>query len=189
MLHTTLQQGQAMGTGWMADGLWTYFASFYGHACLWTGDGKRAAQSLYSFANHASPLYAWREEQTPKDLQPKYWGEMPHNWGSAEFVRLVIHLLALDRGTEMHLLEGIPQEWLHPEMKTSLKDISTPFGKLSFDLEVNKDGKTATLTIDKLSDTSCSGIFVHLGNWGKYQNNNHIKLDSRKQNNIIIELN
>jgi len=188
MLHTTLQQGQVMGTGWMADGLWTYFASFYGHACLWTGDGKRAANSLYAFANHASPLYAWREEQTPRDLQPKYWGEMPHNWGSAEFVRLVVHLLALDRGTEMHLLEGIPAEWLQPGMKTSLKDISTPFGKLSFDLQITKDGKTAEMTVGELTDRSCTGIFIHLGEWGKVQNNKQIKLDSQKQNKIEIEL-
>ena len=188
MLHTTLQQGVVMGTGWMVDGIWTYFASFYGHACLWTGDGKRAAESLYAFANHASPLYAWREEQTPRDLQPKYWGEMPHNWGSAEFVRLATHLLALDRGTEMHLLEGIPSEWLQPGMKTNLNDISTLFGKLSFTLQVNNDGKTAELEIDKLTDSSCTGIFVHLGDWGNCKGEKLLKLDARKQNKLIIEL-
>ena len=62
MLRTTLQQGIVMGTGWDIDGIWNYFAGFYGHACLWMGDGKSACASLYAFANHASPLYAWREE-------------------------------------------------------------------------------------------------------------------------------
>jgi hypothetical protein len=189
MLHSTLQQGIVMGTGWMVDGLWTYFASFYGHACLWMGDAKRASESLYAFANHASPLYVWREEQTPRDLQPKYWGEMPHNWGSAEFVRLAVHLLALDRGTEMHLLEGIPVEWLQSGMITRLKEMATPFGKLSFTLQVSLDGKTATLTIDKLPDQSCTGIFVHLGDWGNNKGSNLVKLDVRKRNEITIELN
>ncbi len=35
-------------------------------------------------------------------------GDMPHNWASAEFIRLVVDLLALDRGDELHLLEGFP---------------------------------------------------------------------------------
>ena len=39
---------------------------------------------------------------------------MPHNWASAEFIRLVIHLLALDRGDELHLLEGFPARGRDP---------------------------------------------------------------------------
>jgi hypothetical protein len=188
MLRTTLQQGVVMGTGWMIDGIWTYFAGFYGHAGLWMGDGKSASESLYAFANHASPLYAWREEQTPRDLTPRYWGEMPHNWGSAEFVRLAVHLLALDRGTEMHLLEGIPAEWLQPGMLTQLKEIATPFGKLSFTLQVEKDGKTASLQIDPLSDPSCSGIFVHLGAWGKSAGKDLLHLKAGVAHQLRIDL-
>jgi len=189
MLHTTLQQGVVMGTGWMTDGIWTYFASFYGHACLWVGDGKKAYESLYAFANHASPLYAWREEQTPRDLTAKYWGEMPHNWGSAEFVRLAVHMLALDRGTELHLFEGMPPEWLQPGMKTELKEIATPFGKLSFTLQVDNNGQTASLEMKELTDKSCTGIFIHLGEWGKYDGKNTIKLDPGKQNKLTIHIN
>ncbi|KAA6345014.1 hypothetical protein EZS27_007399 [termite gut metagenome] len=189
MLHTTLQEGMVMGTGWEISGIWNYFAGFYGHACLWVGDSKRAYESLYAFANHASPLYAWREEQSPRDLDPhKYVGDMPHNWASAEFVGLTIHLLALDRGDEMHLLEGLPQEWIQPGMKTALKDISTPFGKVSFTLQVDKSGKTATLTTAKLTDPSCKGMFVHLGDWGESNGSNVIKLDAKKTHTVNIHL-
>ncbi|MCC8144189.1 MAG: hypothetical protein LUD02_09490 [Tannerellaceae bacterium] len=189
MLHTTLQQGITLGTGWMIDGIWTYFASFYGHACLWMGESRRASGSLYAFANHASPLYAWREEQTPRDVTPEYWGEMPHNWGGAEFVRLAVHLLALDRGNEMHLLEGMPEEWLQPGMTTTLNQLATPFGKLSFTLQVENSGKTASLVIDPLTDSSCTGIVVHLGEWGSSEGKNRIQLNSKKENRIIIALN
>ncbi|MFV0537747.1 MAG: hypothetical protein ACK5M3_10290 [Dysgonomonas sp.] len=188
MLHTTLQEGVVMGTGWMEDGIWTYFASFYGHACLWMGEAERASQSLYAFANHASPLYTWREEQNPRDLEPKYWGDMPHNWGSAEFARLVVHLLALDRGNELHLLEGVPKEWLGAGMETKLNEIATPFGKLNFELKVADSGKQANLRIDKMTDKSCKGVFVHLGKWGSYNGADLVKLDSNKENNITIEL-
>ncbi|MGD0041398.1 MAG: hypothetical protein ABSE84_13415 [Isosphaeraceae bacterium] len=49
----------------MREGIWTYFASFYGHAVLWNGQGQEAAQVLYDFARHASPPRVWREEQKP----------------------------------------------------------------------------------------------------------------------------
>ncbi len=189
MLKTTLQEGMVMGTGWDINGIWTYFAGFFGHACLWMGDGKSAVEQLYAFGNHASPLYSWREEHPPRDITPSHYvGDMPHNWASAEFASLVVHLLALDRGDELHLLEGFPVEWRQSGMRTALKDIATPFGKLSFTLQVDASGKTATLEVDRLTDESCKGIFVHLGDWGVAQNTNIVSLDAKKQHKLTIKL-
>ncbi len=64
MLEATEREGMVYGTGWDATGIWNYFASFYGHAWLWQGNGHKAAQVLYAFANHASPTLVWREEQS-----------------------------------------------------------------------------------------------------------------------------
>ncbi len=58
MLHTTLQEGMVMGTGWIFDGIWNYIAGFYGVNYLWMGERDRAARSLYAFTNHVSPLLA-----------------------------------------------------------------------------------------------------------------------------------
>lgn len=186
MLHTTLQEGMVMGTGWIIEGMWSYFSSFYGHACLWTGEGAKAANALYAFANHASPLYVWREEHNPRDLQRDYVGDMPHNWASAEFIRLAVHLLAIDRGEELHLLEGIPREWVRPGMTTSLKEIATPFGQLSFTLDIAADGKTATLRTDKITDPSCRGVYVHLKGWASANGEEVIRLDPAKENRITL---
>jgi len=61
------------------------------------GDGfGQAARTLYAFGNHASPLRAWREEQMPVGHGDQVVGDMPHNWASAEFSRLVRHSLILD---------------------------------------------------------------------------------------------
>ncbi len=189
MLKTTLQEGMVMGTGWDINGIWGYFAGFFGHACLWMGDGETAVQQLYAFANHASPLYAWREEHPPRDMMPSHYiGDMPHNWASAEFASLVVHLLALDRGDALHLLEGIPAEWRQPGMRTALKDISTPFGKVTFTLQVDASGKTAALEIDPLTDESCKGIFVHLGDWGTVEDENMVRLDATKRHELTIRL-
>lgn len=188
MLHTTLQEGMVMGTGWIIEGIWNYFASFYGHACLWMGEPERAITSLYAFANHASPLYLWREEHNPRDLQRDFVGDMPHNWGSAEFIRLVVHLLQLDRGNDLHLLEGMPREWLKAGMRTALRGVATPFGPLSFSIEVSQDGKIAEMKVEPLGDNLCKKLVVHTGSWGKVNGKNSISLNPACSNNLRIEL-
>ncbi|MHB8972049.1 MAG: beta-L-arabinofuranosidase domain-containing protein [Pirellulaceae bacterium] len=161
MLQATEREGMVYGTGWDATGIWNYFASFYGHAWLWQGNGRKAAQTLYAFANHASPTLLWREEQSLSGEPFKKVGDMPHNWASAEFVRLVIHLLALDRGDELHLLEGLPREWMRPAMVTRLDGVATPFGPLDMTVVTDDQGKTATLTVKPLA-ANCTAIVVHL---------------------------
>ena len=73
MLRGTEVEGLVFDTGWMHEGIWTYFASFYGHALLWQGDGQKAAKVLYDFANHAAPTLVWREEHAR-------WAEEMRKW-------------------------------------------------------------------------------------------------------------
>jgi hypothetical protein len=167
LLEAHEKEGIVLGTGWMADGLWNYFASFYAHAELWLGNGPKAAKIHYAFANHASPLRAWREEQAPRDAAKtdKFVGDMPHNWASAEFIRLTRNLLVLERGSELHLLEGIPRTWLVPGAVTELKDVATDFGPVSLKLEIAADGKEARLRLTPPPGPDPPKIVVHLGAW------------------------
>jgi len=165
MLAATEREGMVYGTGWDATGIWNYFASFYGHAWLWQGNGRKAAEALYAFANHAAPVLDWREEQSLKGEEYKEVGDMPHNWASAEFIRLAVHLIALDRGDELHLFEGLPKEWTKPGMITRLNGVATPFGPLTLELKVARNGKSAGLIVEPLTDNSCRKIVVHLGGW------------------------
>ena len=93
---------------------------------------------------------------------------MPHNWASAEFIRLTIHLLALDRGDELHLLEGFPRQWAGPSMTTRLKGVATPFGPLDLTVQAAQDGKTATLEVKPLA-SNCKAVIVHLPEGGTKQ--------------------
>ncbi len=165
MLAATEREGMVYGTGWDATGIWNYFASFYGHAWLWQGNGRKAAEILYAFANHASPVLDWREEQSLKGQPFRKVGDMPHNWASAEFIRLAIHLIELDRGDELHLLEGMPAQWLKPGMVTRLRGVATPFGPLHLTVQVRGDGKTATLDVQPVAE-NCEAIVVHLPGGG-----------------------
>ncbi len=162
MLHDTKVEGLVFDTGWMKNGLWTYFASFYGHAMLWQGHGMEAVNSLYDFARHASPVRVWREEQKPTGMGNEEVGDMPHNWASAEFIRLTVHLLELDRGSELHLLEGFPNEWAAPGSITRLNGVLTPFGPLHMALIVDRDGQNAQLKIKKLEGSRPDKIVLHL---------------------------
>jgi len=188
MLEATEREGMVYGTGWDATGIWNYFASFYGHAWLWQGNGRKAAQVLYAFGNHASPTLVWREEQSLKGATFRKVGDMPHNWASAEFIRLTIHLLALDRGNDLHLFEGLPVEWTQPGMVTKLKGIATPFGALTLELKIAADGRSAKLKVEPLSDPSCNDIVVHLDGWTKSANGKVIKLNPGKQNELTIPI-
>lgn len=166
MLKTHERQGLVQDTGWIKGGLWNYFGSFYGHAWLWLGQGSKAADTLYAFANHASPLLVWREEQKPVGESEDYCGDMPHNWGSAEFIRLIRHLLVLERGRQLHLLEGLPSAWTQPGNRTQLSEMPTSFGPVSILLQVAEDGKSAKLTIEPPQRDRPEKIVLHLGRFG-----------------------
>ncbi len=160
-----VQGGIVENSGWI--GIWAQCGSFYGHDWLWLGDGQRAARLLYAFANHASPMRNWREEMprqtTPKEKFPycKGSGDMPHVSAAAEFIRLAVHLIELDRGDELHLLEGMPAQWLGAGMTTRLNGVATPFGPLHLAAHLSRDGQTVTLDIQPLA-ANCRSVVVHL---------------------------
>jgi hypothetical protein len=113
---------------------------------------------------------------------------MPHNWASAEFIRLATHLLAIDRGDELHLFEGLPKEWAGPGMATRLNGIATPFGPLTLELTVAKDGKSARLIVEPLKDSSCRRVVVHAGAWAGKDKEETIELDFSKRQKLNIPI-
>ncbi len=162
MLDADVREGLIYGTGWIADGVWNYAASFYAHAHLWNGHGKKAASTLYAFGNHASPLLCWREEQNVVGAPYQECGDMPHNWASGELIRLVRHLLVLERGNELHLLEGLPAAWVAPCAITQLTAMPTAFGDLDLELAVAPDARSAVLRLNAPRREKLERVVVHL---------------------------
>lgn len=164
MLDSAQREGTVYGTGWLAHGIWSYFASFYAHAHLWQGHGNKAAATLYAFANHAAPTGVWVEEQYPVGQMrgEDDWGDMPHNWASAEFIRLVRHLLILERDNELHLLEGMPSTWTLPGAETRVDNVATSFGPISLEVKVAADNKTAWININPPKRDISAKLVLHL---------------------------
>lgn len=160
MLDAQNSEGLVLSTGWMTGGIWTYFGSFYGHAHLWMGGQNHIAKAqniLYAFANHASPLLVWREEQQPVGQGTKMVGDMPHNWASAEFIRLVRHMIALERDDNLILFEGIPSSWLKAGKELRMDDIATEFGRLSLRATVSSNGNAASIRVSAVGSPDQSG--------------------------------
>jgi hypothetical protein len=167
MLDANQREGLIYGTGWLPDGIWNYAGSFYGHAHLWLGHGEKTASIFYAFANHASSLLCWREEQNLVGEKENYCGDMPHNWASAEFIRMVRHMLILERGSELHLLEGLPSGWTRPDATIKMTEIPTSFGPVTFSMHVEPDGESAELKILPPQRENLDKIVVHLEHFGR----------------------
>jgi hypothetical protein len=162
MLDATEKEGLIYGTGWLPKGIWNYAASFYGHAHIWLGHGKKAASTLYAFGNHASELLCWREEQNVKGREEEYCGDMPHNWASAEFIRMVRHMMILERGNQLHLFGALPYAWTRAGSETRMVEIPTSFGHVSFSVKMADDGKSAVLVITPPRRDAVERVVVHL---------------------------
>lgn len=139
------EEGLPRETGWLPwRAVWSYHASFAAHVALYADRTDKAVEYLYAMANHASPTRVWREEQSLKSHpQARYIGDMPHNWASAEFVRLVRNLLVFEMGDELHLLKGMPSAWMQPSNPVIVESTPTRFGRVSLRLDVDSDGGAA----------------------------------------------
>jgi hypothetical protein len=144
-------EGVPVETGWLPyRALWSYEAAFAAEVWLYAGRPDKAVDYLYAFANHASPTRVWREEQSLIATDNgQLFGDMPHNWASVEFIRLVRHLLVYERGETLELLPGLPANWVHPGATVELDATPTRFGPVSLKLAI---GEGRRFTLDMAGD-------------------------------------
>ena len=142
------EQGIPSETGWLPyRSLWTYYAAFAANAWLHGTRPDKSVDYLYAFANHASTTRVWREEQPLSHTgDDTVFGDMPHNWASAELIRLVRNLLVFERHAGLQLLAGLPDDWLVPG---EVVRIATPtaFGHVEVEVApTDADGGTIGIT-------------------------------------------
>jgi hypothetical protein len=137
LMQACTQEDVPAETGWLHhQGVWTYNASFVAEVYLWAGLRDWAHRTFIGYLNHASPLHAWREEQPLQHaLLGMTWGDMPHNWASAECIRYLRHMLVLEDDRKLRLLEGLSISDLQVRQPFSLSATPTRFGRVSLDAE------------------------------------------------------
>jgi hypothetical protein len=137
LMQACTQEDIPAETGWLHhEGVWNYNAPFVAEVYLWAGLRDWAHRTFTGYLNHASPLHAWREEQPLQNaLLGMLWGDMPHNWASAECVRYLRHSLVLEDGQKLRLLEGLLPPDLRARKPFTLTETPTRFGRISLALE------------------------------------------------------
>ena len=133
LMQACTQEDVPAETGWLRhEAVWNYNAAFVAEVYLWAGLHAWAHRTFTGFLNHASALYAWREEQPLQNaLLGGDWGDMPHNWASAECVRYLRHMLVLEDGAKLRLLAGLMPSDLEKREPFSLIQTPTRFGRIS----------------------------------------------------------
>ncbi len=152
-------------TGWLPwKAQWNYHASFAAHVALYGGKPEKAVQYLYGMANHAFPTRVWREEQSLRSHpQVRYVGDMPHNWASAEFVRLVRNLLVLETADTLHILKGVPAAWRVPGQSLEVEKTPTRFGKISLRADFEDEATMrVTLAVAPFPDTPPPTVLLYI---------------------------
>jgi hypothetical protein len=137
LMQASTQEDIPAETGWLPHGgVWNYNAVFVAHVYLWAGLPGWARTTFTGYLNHASPLYCWREEQPLRgSLTATYFGDMPHNWASAECVLYLRHMLALEDGRDLRLLAGIGDFELAGGEPLSVVQSPTRFGRIDLSLD------------------------------------------------------
>jgi hypothetical protein len=137
LMQACTQEDIPAETGWLHhEGVWNYNAAFAAEVYLWAGMREWAQRTFTGYLNHASPLRAWREEQPLQHaLVGDLWGDMPHNWASAECIRYLRHRLVLEDGESLRLLEGVMPSDLGERRVFSLAGSPTRFGRVALSAE------------------------------------------------------
>ena len=137
LMDSIMKEDVPAETGWLGEGsVWPYNAPVAAQAALWAGMPELARRMFDGFLNHASPLFAWREEQSLKGATPyRVIGDMPHNWASAEYIRYLRHMMVLEEEERLVLLGGITGDDLARAKAMSVIGSPTRWGRVSLTME------------------------------------------------------
>ncbi len=110
-------------------------------ALLRLGQPERAHAMLDFFFQDQRPAgwLQWAEVVLPDAREPRFLGDMPHAWISADFIRSVLGIFAFERGPELLIGAGIKPSWL-AAAPVGVRGLGTSFGPLDYRLTPNATG-------------------------------------------------
>ncbi|MGB6744474.1 MAG: hypothetical protein WBE38_12580 [Terracidiphilus sp.] len=149
-------QGLPTHMAWMGEGgVWPSESMNVAETYLRRGDIDKTVSLLIATLNHTYTTDAFREEikvdttrplacasGQSKDVQDGYGtGDMPEAWGPANYILLLRDMLFYEDGDSLHILAGIPADWINPGEKIAISSAPTTLGgKLSLRLDYAQAG-------------------------------------------------
>ncbi|QSA97837.1 discoidin domain-containing protein [Methylococcus sp. EFPC2] len=84
------------------------------------------------------PEISWRDPDGPSFI-----GDLPHTWISGEYILSVRSLFAYEREADESLViaAGVSEEWLADGGEVAVENLPTWYGKLSYSLQYQADGR------------------------------------------------
>jgi len=157
MLDARMKEGLIVSSGWVDDAVWSWLAGVHSLAHQWFGSPALARQIVYAFANHATPLGTFVEEQLTRDKGTRTSGDASDAESSALFVDMIRTMIARERRGNLELLEGIPDSWIRPGARLEINNGGSLFGPVTVRLQISNDGTSATLTVDPVNGRGSPG--------------------------------
>lgn len=88
----------------------------------------------------------WAEVVGREERKPRFIGDMPHGWVASDYGRSLLDMFAFERQADetLVLMAGVPEAWTQKE-GFSVRNLRTPFGPLSYSLQVEDDRSVLTI--------------------------------------------
>jgi hypothetical protein len=100
---------------------------------------RERAHDLLAFFMAGRRPAGWNQwpEVVGRDDRPRFIGDLPHAWVAADFIRSALDLFAYEREGDgaLVLAAGVPSTWLGEKGGVAVKNLRTPYGRLSYSLE------------------------------------------------------
>ncbi|HVF40344.1 MAG TPA: discoidin domain-containing protein [Gemmatimonadaceae bacterium] len=113
------------------------------------GDRDRAHELLDFFFRDQRPAawnqwgeVVWRDPKTPK-----FVGDIPHTWVGSDFIRSALDMFAYEREADSSLVigAGIPMSWVRGQTGVRIRNLSTHYGPLTFEMRGTSDSVTVAI--------------------------------------------
>jgi hypothetical protein len=164
-MERSARQGLPTNMGWLGpSGVWPGESMDVAETYLLRGDREKAIGLLIAALNHSYTTNVWKEETLVDKTLPNWCGkphpptavnqtgtgDQPEGWAHPNLLALVRNLLLREQGRTLHLLSGIPADWLMEGQKLSVCEAPTMLGKVSYVLNY-PNAKTMTFELTTLS--------------------------------------
>ncbi|MDE3161781.1 MAG: hypothetical protein KGL64_00860, partial [Acidobacteriota bacterium] len=136
------KQGLPTNVAWAGPaGVWAGESMNIAETYLLRGDKNKAVNMLVAALNHSSTTKVWKEEilvdvtlpracETPhsKRSNMEGTGDMPEAWANANLVLFLRDMLVNERDGALHLLVGLPSDWVPVGKAVSIEDAPVTTG-------------------------------------------------------------
>jgi hypothetical protein len=173
-MERSARQGLPTNMGWLGpSGVWPGESMEVALIYLLRGDAQRTVDLLIAALNHSYSTKVWQEEilvdktlptacgrpHPPDAVNQTGTGDMPEGWAHANLIILVRNMLLREEGETLHLLSGIPPDWIGVGERISVQEAPTMLGgKMSYTLSYPAAGK---MVLDLTPPPDSSEVVVH----------------------------